>query len=102
MTHGDLQEEVDRLAEELGRSVAIDDPRLLLIVASRHFGDEDRLRVHSILNRSVPDEAREHVMAYGLASWWNPGRIPGDARLGYTERLCIPLRHGSDLLGFCG
>ncbi|MGW3232678.1 PucR family transcriptional regulator, partial [Kitasatospora sp. NPDC001095] len=44
-----LQALVDGLAEELGRSVVLDDPLVRMICASRHFGDEDRVRVRTLL-----------------------------------------------------
>ncbi len=50
---GDLQELVDALAERLKRSVAVDDRAIRLLVASRHFGDEDPVRVQSVLGREV-------------------------------------------------
>ena len=53
MSDGDLQSIVDDLAERLHRSVAIDDPAIRLLAASRHFGDEDAVRVGSVLNRAV-------------------------------------------------
>ena len=36
---GALQSMVDELAETLTRSVVVDDPQVLMICSSRHFGD---------------------------------------------------------------
>lgn len=100
MSANDLQDVVDALAARLRRSVAVDDPSFRLIVASRHFGDEDRLRVYSILNRSVPDDVRDSVLAHGVAHWHGAGRVPGNDQLGYSERLCAPVRCEGELLGY--
>ncbi|MFD2470382.1 helix-turn-helix domain-containing protein [Amycolatopsis silviterrae] len=95
----DLQEIVDDLAERLRRSVAIDDPSIRLLAASRHFGDEDRVRVASVLNRSVDAEVRDKVLAQGIAEWTGPGRLltPVD---GVRPRVCAPVRCAGLLLGY--
>lgn len=95
----DLQPLVDDLAGQLHRSVAIDDPSIRLLAASRHFGDEDSLRITSILNRAVPEEVSRPLLASGIGTWIKPGLahpdVPGSAR-----RLCVPVRCKSLLLGF--
>lgn len=96
----ELQELVDGLAETLRRSVAIDDPSMRLIVASRHFGDEDPVRVGSILNRDVPAEVREHGFTQGISDWHRPGRTRGSARLQLKDRVCAPVWCHGVLLGF--
>lgn len=96
----DVQAVVDGLAARLGRSVAVDDPRIRLIAASRHFGDEDAIRVGSVLNRAVPAEIAAEVLGYGVASWTRAGRYPGEAAEGRHERIIVPVRHSGRLLGF--
>lgn len=49
----ELQQVVDGLAASLGRSVAVDDPQLRLLAVSRHFGDEDSLRVRAVMQREA-------------------------------------------------
>lgn len=56
MADDDLQSIVDELTERLEQSVAIDDPAVRLLAASRHFGDDDPVRVSSVLNRAIPAE----------------------------------------------
>jgi hypothetical protein len=49
----ELQLMVDELAEEIGRSVVVNDPVVRLICSSRHFGDEDGLRIRAVLQRDA-------------------------------------------------
>ncbi|QUQ64709.1 PucR family transcriptional regulator [Kutzneria sp. CA-103260] len=97
MADGDLQSIVDELAERLRRSVAIDDPSIRLLAASRHFGDEDPLRVASVLNRSVEPEVADRVFAAGIAGWTTPGLVE---TAGALPRLCAPVRCNGLLLGY--
>lgn len=99
MADDGLQEIVDELAERLQRSVAIDDPGIRLLAASRHFGDEDPVRVTSVLNRSVSSDLTEEVLGHGIATWTQPGSvvIPADNTL---PRLCAPVRCSGLLLGY--
>lgn len=95
----DLQTLVDELAGQLHRSVAIDDPSIRLLAASRHFGDEDSLRITSILNREVPEEVSRPLLASGIGTWIEPGLAQPDVP-GSQKRLCVPVRCKSLLLGF--
>ena len=95
-----VQAIVDDLAARLGRSVAVDDPRIRLIAASRHFGDEDPVRVGSVLNRAVPPALAAEVLGHGIGMWTGPGRVPGRAQDGRHDRVVVPIRHDGRLLGF--
>lgn len=97
MADGDLQSIVDELAERLRRSVAIDDPSIRLLAASRHFGDEDALRVSSVLNRAVDASTADRIFALGIGRWTAPGVVPVD---GAWTRLCAPVRCNGMLLGY--
>lgn len=97
MSDGDLQSIVDELAERLRRSVAIDDPAIRLLAASRHFGDEDALRVSSVLNRSVEPAVADAILAMGIARWSAPGVVDPP---GAVPRLCAPVRCNGMLLGY--
>ncbi|PRX50079.1 DNA-binding PucR family transcriptional regulator [Prauserella shujinwangii] len=99
MADEDVQALVDELAEQLHRSVAIDDPSVRLLAASRHFGDEDPLRVTAVLNRSLPDELTRPVLELGISTWTEPGRVELDVP-GAKARLCTPVRSAGRLLGF--
>ncbi|MGW4129588.1 PucR family transcriptional regulator [Amycolatopsis japonica] len=95
----DLQDVVDVLAEQLQQSVAIDDPSIRLLAASRHFGDEDDARVMSVLNRSVAPEVRDKIFAQGVAQWTSPGRVLLPLS-GVRPRTCAPIRCAGLLLGY--
>jgi sugar diacid utilization regulator len=97
MLDGDLQSVVDELAARLRRSVAIDDPSIRLLAASRHFGDEDSLRVSSVLNRAVTPDVTDGVFAKGIARWTKPGIVDVTGAL---PRLCVPVRCNGLLLGY--
>ncbi|MBW0101098.1 helix-turn-helix domain-containing protein [Pseudonocardia sp. KRD291] len=99
MADDDLQDIVDELAGRLQRSVAIDDPAIRLLAASRHFGDEDPVRVASVLNRSVSPGVVDEVLRHGIAGWTRPGSVvvPGESTL---PRLCVPVRCSGLLLGY--
>ncbi len=90
---------MDELAERLRRSVAIDDPALRLLAASRHFGDEDILRVSSVMNRSVRPEIVDHILAHGISRWVAPGFVDVDVE-DAMPRLCAPVRCNGMLLGY--
>ncbi|MDQ0378816.1 PucR family transcriptional regulator [Amycolatopsis thermophila] len=99
MVTSELQRRVDALAEELGRSVAINDPSVRLLCASRHFGDEDTVRVRAMLQRSAGSEAIGHILAQGVTRWSGPGVIPPRPDLDMLARVSMPLRWRGVLLG---
>jgi hypothetical protein len=94
-----LQDLVDGLAARLHRSVAVDDPSIRLIVASRHFGDEDQVRIQSILSRDIDDELKQLLLATGIRQITKPTRIDLP-REGHKPRVCIPVRCSDLLMGF--
>lgn len=100
MTEASLQQIVDSLAATLGRSVAIDDAGMRLKAVSRHFGDEDPLRLRSLLRRDIPPENRRFVLAQGIAAWDGPGRVEASPGLGAAARVCVPIRLQGLLLGY--
>jgi len=99
MVGSELQRRVDALAEELGRSVAINDPTVRLLCASRHYGDEDTVRVRAMLQRSAGSEAIGHILAQGVTHWAGPGVIPPRPDLDMLARVSMPLRWRGTLLG---
>ncbi|WP_192583022.1 PucR family transcriptional regulator [Streptomyces albicerus] len=96
----ELQQVVDRLAAQLGRSVAIDDPQLRLLAVSRHFGDEDALRVRAVMQREADPSEKARMLSHGIADWDRPGRVPGDAEKGIKPRVCVPIREHGLLLAY--
>ncbi|MFE7526837.1 PucR family transcriptional regulator [Kitasatospora sp. NPDC057542] len=94
-----LQTLVDGLAEELGRSVVLDDPLVRMICTSRHFGDEDRVRVRTLLQGIADDEIIRYVLSQGVARWTVPGILPGRDDLGMQPRYCVPIHQRGHMLG---
>ena len=94
-----VQASVDRLAEELGRSVVINDAAVHLLYASRHFGDEDRVRVQAVLQREADSKVIGYILAQGVAGWTQAGVIPANDELGLRARVCVPLRWRGRLIG---
>ncbi|MGW4380996.1 PucR family transcriptional regulator [Kitasatospora sp. NPDC004531] len=94
-----LQALVDGLAEELGRSVVLDDPLVRMICTSRHFGDEDTVRVRTLLQGIADDEPIRYALAQGVARWTRPGILPARDDLGMRPRYCVPVRERGHLLG---
>lgn len=97
---GELQAIVDELAERLGRSVVIDDPAVRLLCASRHYGDEDPVRVHTVLQRTAGSETIAYVLGQSPDRWPGPGMLAGSEALGLLPRFCVPLREQGLLLGY--
>ncbi|GAB3073457.1 PucR family transcriptional regulator [Nocardioides zeae] len=96
-----LQELVEALAEDLGRSVAVDDPGLRLLASSAHYEDVDRARLGSLIGRRVAGPTRDYVMQQGLQSWRVPTRLERNPEVGIEhDRLGFPLRSRYELLGF--
>lgn len=96
---GTVQDLVDALAARLQRSVAVDDPSIRLIAASRHFGDEDAVRVQSVLGRRVDERLAQQVLDMGVRQLTAPARVELGQR-DLKPRLCIPVRCGWALMGF--
>jgi len=99
---GTLQGFVEDLAAELGRSVAIDDADMRLVAVSRHYGegDEDPLRVRSILDRYPGRASVEYAMSAGIALWTEYGRLAARPDLGLLSRVCAPIRSNGLHLGY--
>ena len=94
-----LQQAVDDLAARLRRSVVIDDATVRLVAISRHFGDEDEVRIRAVLQREAPDKALGHVLAQGVTHWTTAGVIPPLPEIGMKARVCVPIRWRGELLG---
>jgi len=95
----ELQNLVERLAEELGRSVVVNDPTVHMLCTSRHFGDEDEVRIRAVLQHDAGPAASMHVLDHGVAQWSHAGMIGSNETIGMRPRLCVPLRERGELLG---
>ncbi|MFI6598619.1 PucR family transcriptional regulator [Nonomuraea sp. NPDC050536] len=96
----ELQELVDSLASRLGRSVAIDDPSMALVVYTPQIGAVDRHRMESVLNRKASPEVLEYVGPLGIATATQPVRVPARPDMEMFGRVCVPIRHRDVLLGY--
>ena len=94
-----LQALVDDLADELQRSVAVNDPVVRVLCTSRHFGDEDEVRIRAVLQHDAGAAASRFILGQGVAHWPRAGMLEGNAELGMRPRFCVPLRERGDLLG---
>ncbi|WP_072805731.1 PucR family transcriptional regulator [Rhodococcoides yunnanense] len=99
MSRDAIQAVVDRFADELGRSVVVNDPEVRMLFASRHFGDEDPVRIRAMLNRDAGSEAIGYMLSSGIAQWTRPGRIPGSETLGLHARAGVPISWRGEILG---
>jgi hypothetical protein len=90
---------IDQLAEELARSVVVNDPAMQMLYASAHYGDEDPVRVRALLNHGAEPKARGHVLAQGVSGWTRAGVIPPNPEIGMHARVCVPVRWRGELLG---
>lgn len=97
--HGELQALLEELAGELGRSVVVNDPLVRVLCTSRHYGDEDPLRVRAVLQHDAGPEASRFILDQGVSRWPGPGVLEGSAEIGMQPRLCVPLRERGQLLG---
>lgn len=90
----ELQLIADSLAARLQRSVAIDDPRMRLLVHTAHGGETvDRHRVESIMQKAATTEAIEWAKRHGIETATESVRIPADPETGVAARVCVPVRH---------
>jgi hypothetical protein len=91
------------LAARLQRAVAIDDPRMHLLVHTAHHEDQDRVdqtRITSVLTMQIPADVREHIMHAGVATADGPARVPAWLERGLFSRVAVPIRCGGRLFGY--
>ncbi|WP_458106612.1 helix-turn-helix domain-containing protein [Arthrobacter sp. R3-55] len=96
-----VQDVIEALAQDLHRSVAVDDADLALVASSTHFEDADRVRLESLTTRRVSGRARDYVLAAGVRTWRAPKRLGPKPEIGADNaRHCYPLWSRYELLGF--
>jgi hypothetical protein len=77
---------VDALAELLERSVVVNDPLVRQLYGSRHFDDEDPIRIRALLQHDVRPEVVAHVQNQGVTRWQRAGRLAG-----HLSSACCPV-----------
>lgn len=96
----DLQAIVDALATTLARPVGVDDRRFGVVAYSAHIDSVDPVRLASILQREAPRAATEWLESLGISEVEDYLRVPANAELGMTQRVCVPIRFDGNLLGY--
>ena len=95
-----VQDELDALAVRLGRGLTLDDVDGDLVAYSAQGEDADAARISTILSRRVAPEIRAWEERHIAADAVEPIRIPANPALGMAARLCLPVRHRGDCLGY--
>ncbi|MCD4526175.1 helix-turn-helix domain-containing protein [Nocardioides sp. cx-173] len=98
MVAGDVQEALDALAEELGRSLTLDSPDGILLAHSIRGDDSDRARVTSILRRSVAPDVHAWQLRHVDPSLDVLQQVPANDALDLSARRCLPVRAGERCL----
>jgi hypothetical protein len=98
--HRALQDVVDGIAERLACPVTLEDDTFRLIAYSTHDETADRVRQTSILSREAPPGVADWLHSRGVHRAREPIRVPTNAELGMTSRLCVPLRFDAELVGY--
>ncbi|MFJ4222830.1 helix-turn-helix domain-containing protein [Microbacterium sp. NPDC089695] len=86
-----LQDVVEELAVELGRSVVINDLEFKPLAASAQGDDVDPIRVNSLLQRSTPSAAVDYLRELDLENL-RGSRTIDLSRFDALERLVTPIR----------
>ncbi|MGB2712240.1 MAG: CdaR family transcriptional regulator, partial [Conexibacter sp.] len=100
MATRELQGLVDALAAELGRPVGVDDRLYRAVAYSSHLDGVDPVRLASILQREAPPGVIAWLGSLGIHDVEGYVRVPANAALGLTARVCVPLRFDGTLLGY--
>jgi hypothetical protein len=94
-----LQAIAEQLADWLQRSVMIDDAALRPVAVSAQTGLVDASRVEAVLQRRTSPRVRQMLTERGIFRAREPVSITA-LEPGSLPRLCLPLVHHDQLLGF--
>jgi PucR-like helix-turn-helix protein len=94
-----LQVIAEQLADALQRSVIIDDAALRPVAVTAQTGLVDASRVEAVLQRRTSARHRRMLAQQGIFKAREPVSIPA-IEPGSLPRLCLPLAHRDELLGF--
>ncbi len=94
-----LQVIAEQLAGALERSVIIDDAALRPVAVTAQTGLVDASRVEAVLQRRTSARHRQMLTERGIFKAREPVSIPA-SEPGSLRRLCLPLVHRDQLLGF--
>ena len=90
----------DSLADQLSRSVEIDDCSLRPLAVTTQHGELDDVRIRSVLQRYSAPEVVEYAFSLDIPHATGPVRYPPNVELGTLPRVCIPLRAQDELHGY--
>ncbi|MFC9556368.1 PucR family transcriptional regulator [Rhodococcus sp. NPDC056960] len=96
----DVQQYADGLADQLNRSIEVDDCGLKPLALTEQHGDLDDVRVRSILQRHSSPEVFEYAFSLDIAHATGPVRFPSNPALQTLPRVCIPMRARGELQGY--
>ena len=94
-----LQVIAEQIADALERSVIIDDAALRPVAVTAQTGLVDASRVEAVLQRRTSARHRQMLTERGIFKAREPVSIPAPEP-GSLPRLCLPLVHRDQLLGF--
>jgi hypothetical protein len=94
-----LQVIAEQLAAAVERSVIIDDAALRPVAVSAQTGLVDAGRIEAVLQRRTSARHRQMLTERGIFKAREPVPIPA-SESGSLPRLCLPLAHHDQLLGF--
>jgi hypothetical protein len=94
-----LQAIADQLAGALQRSVIMDDAALRPVAVTAQTGRVDAGRVEAVLQRRTSARHRQMLTERGIFKAREPVPIPA-LEPGSLPRLCLPLVHSDQVLGF--
>jgi DNA-binding PucR family transcriptional regulator len=101
--HDELRALCEGLAARVQRPVAIDDPRMHLLVHTAHDEDHDQVdqtRITSVLTMQIPADVLEYILDAGIATAEGPVRVPAWPEREVLSRVAVPLRCGGRLFGY--
>ncbi|HZO07615.1 MAG TPA: helix-turn-helix domain-containing protein [Solirubrobacterales bacterium] len=94
-----IQAVVDALSIGLKRPILFDDAALVPVAYSRQW-DVDEVRSSSILSRGPAPAVREALLAQRIDAARDVIHTDADPDLGMASRVCLPVRDGSEVLGY--
>lgn len=83
--------EVERIAERLGRGLSLEDLDGILIAYSSQQSSADRVRVNFLLSKRVPADVSAWQQQHGITTAVRPVAVPANPELGMLGRVCVPL-----------
>lgn len=96
----ELQALIDDLAARIGAPAVLEDRDQRTVVYSPHSEPIDELRRQSILRHRADPDALARFRQFGIFRSTEPVRIPPQPHSRTLGRLCVPVRHRGQLLGF--